>query len=257
MIGHPVSHSRSPAMQTAALTDLGLGEEWSYEAIDVDSEGLERLIATMPGAGFVGANITVPHKEAALALADSAGTEAAGIGAANTLIFGPEGVRAENTDAPGLLAAIGELAPVRVLVLGAGGAGRAAVWALVGAGHQVDIWNRTAERADLVASEMGAASVVDPDTGEYGLIVNSTAVGLGGEGGLADLPLDPGRFSPEQVFVDMVYGESPSELLAAAEGVGARTIDGIEVLVRQGAISLELWTGLGPSLDVMRLAARA
>ena len=256
VIGHPVAHSRSPAMQGAALRDLGLGEGWSYEAIDVSPDDLHDMVRSMPASGFIGANVTVPHKEAALALADYAGPEAAGIGAANTLVFEEGGIRAENTDAPGLLAAIGHQAAGRALVLGAGGAGRAAVWALAGAGHQVDLWNRTPERAEAVAAELGATAVRHPDVGDYRVVVNSTAAGLDGAGALSDLPLDPERFGPEQTVIDMVYGGNPSELLAAAEGRGSRTIDGIEVLVRQGALSLALWTGLEPSLEVMRAAAR-
>lgn len=256
VLGHPVGHSRSPAMQTAALRDLGL-KGWTYEAIDVESDRLEELVVSMPGAGFIGANVTVPHKEAALRLADSAGPEATGIGAANTLIFGSEGTRAENTDAPGLLAAIGDVAPGRALVLGAGGAGRAAVWALERAGHRVDLWNRTAERAVSVADELGATATEDPESGDYGIVVNSSAAGLDGTGALTDLPLDPEGFNSGQVVVDMVYGDRPSELLECAARKGARTVDGIEVLVRQGALSLGIWTGLEPSLDVMRAAARA
>lgn len=256
VIGHPVAHSRSPAMQSAAISDLGLDDEWSYEAIDVAPEGFEDLVASLPEAGFAGVNVTVPHKEAAFALADSSGPEAGGIGAANTLIFEPGGTRAENTDAPGLIAAMGEVAPTRALVLGAGGAGRAAVWALARAGHTVDLWNRTPARAEAVASELGATALSSPDTAAYGVIVNSTAVGLDGSEGIDDLPLDAAGFGPGQVVVDMVYGERPSELLGLAGEAGARTVDGIEVLVRQGALSLLLWTGLEPSLEVMRTAAR-
>lgn len=244
-------------MQGAALRDLGLGDRWTYEAIDVDPDRFEELVDSMPGSGFVGANVTVPHKEAALRLADSSGPEATGIGAANTLVFRPDGVRAENTDAPGLLAAIGEISPGRALVLGAGGAGRAAVWALVGAGHRVDLWNRTQERANAVADELGATAIADPDTGDYGIVINSTAAGLDGSGALAELPVEPEGFGADQVVVDMVYGEVPSELLQAADRNGARTVDGIEILVRQGALSFEIWTGLEPSLEVMRAAARS
>lgn len=257
VIGHPVGHSRSPAMQNAALRDLGLGGQWSYEAIDVEPAGFASLVASMPASGYVGANVTVPHKEAAFALADSTGSEAAAIGAANTLIFEPDGVRAENTDAPGLRAAIGDITPGRALVLGAGGAARAAVWALREAGHRVEIWNRTPDRAVEVADEFGVGVTADPESGDYGLIVNSSAAGLDGRGALADLPLDPDGFGPDQVVVDMVYGQGPGELLEAAARRGARTVDGIEVLVRQGALSLQMWTGLEPSLEVMRAAARA
>lgn len=256
VLGHPVGHSRSPAMQGAALADLGLGTEWTYEAIDVEPDRFEETVAALPDAGFVGVNVTVPHKEAALRIADSAGPEASATGAANTLVFETDGIRAENTDAPGLIASIGDVEPGRALVLGAGGAGRAAAWALADAGHEVDVWNRTPDRADEVAEELGVRAIRSPATGEYGVIVNSTAVGLDGAGALADLPLEPEGLYAGQVVVDMVYGDRPSELLAIAGGRGSRTVDGIEVLVRQGALSLAIWTGLEPSLDVMRAAAR-
>lgn len=257
VIGHPVSHSRSPVMQNAALAELGLGENWIYEAIDVAPEGFRELISSMPAQSFVGANVTVPHKELALEVADSAGPEAAGIGASNTLLFGPDGIRAENIDGPGLLDAIGDVPAGRALVLGAGGAGRAAIWALESVGHRVEVWNRTHERASTVAGQLGATAVREPSTESYQVIVNSTSVGLAGEGGLADLPLDPGKFGPNQVIVDMVYGSGPGELLEAARAKGSRTVDGIEVLVRQGALSLGMWTGLEAPLEVMRAAARS
>jgi shikimate dehydrogenase len=128
VVGHPVSHSRSPAMQTAALEALGLGDEWSYEAIDVDPEAFGDRTRGLPDEGFVGVNVTIPHKEAALALADEASHAAQQIGAANTLSFAGGPIRAENTDASGLLAALpGPVDGKTALVLGAGGSARAAV----------------------------------------------------------------------------------------------------------------------------------
>ena len=126
VLGHPVGHSRSPAMQNAALAELGLGEEWSYEAIDVAPEDFEARVRAMPAEGFAGANVTVPHKGAALALADELSETAREIGAANTLVFAGGEIRADNTDAGGLLAALpSSPGGRRALVLGAGGAARA------------------------------------------------------------------------------------------------------------------------------------
>jgi shikimate dehydrogenase len=277
VIGHPVAHSRSPAMQNAALAALGLGEEWRYEAIDVAPEGFEARVRAMPGEGFAGANVTVPHKLAALGLADTASEMAREIGAANTLIFSPSGIVAHNTDAGGLIAALpAQPQGQRALVLGAGGAARAAVWALGAAGAGVDIWNRTPARAETVRVEVteraqdlqvkievGTIGVEPQDPGAaldqsgYGLVVNTTAVGLRGEDPFVHLPLRRDGFGPGQVVVDMVYGDSPSLLLSAAAAVGAATVDGIEVLVQQGALSFQLWTGREAPLDVMRAAARA
>jgi shikimate dehydrogenase len=258
VIGHPVAHSRSPAMQNAALAELGLGEEWRYEAVDVAPEGLEARVRAMAAEGFAGANVTVPHKQAALALADAPSEVAQEIGAANTLSFAGGEIRAHNTDADGFLAALPALPRGgRALVLGAGGAARAVVWALNREGVQVEVWNRTASRAAEICAELGGTPVAAPDQGSYELVVNTSAAGLGGEDPFADLPLDAAGFTARQTAVDMVYGAAPSPLLAAAEAAGAKVVDGIEILVRQGALSLRIWTDREPPLDTMRAAARA
>jgi shikimate dehydrogenase len=258
VLGHPVGHSRSPAMHNAALAALGMGEEWSYEAIEVVPDRFEERVRAMPGEGFAGANVTVPHKGAALAVADELSGTAREIGAANTLVFAGGEVRAENTDAGGLLNAL----PVspggrRALVLGAGGAGRAVVWALVREGAEVEVWNRTELRSRHLCEELGGRPVAGPEPGNYELIVNTTAVGLGGEDPFEELPLSAGRFSEGQVVVDMVYGEEPSRLLGAAADAGAAVVDGIEVLVQQGALSFRIWTGREAPVEAMRAAARA
>ena len=280
VIGYPVGHSRSPAMQNAALAALGLAPEWSYEAVEVAPEGFAARVAAMAGEGFAGANVTIPHKQAALALPGAEPSSAAReIGAANTLSFGPTSgggpagaagtagdrgpdaealaVLADNTDAGGLLAAIGRTPlDARALVLGAGGAARAAVWALAGEGARVEVWNRTAARGAELCAQLGGRAVEDPTQPDYDLIVNTTAVGLRGEDPFGELPLAAEGFAAGQTVVDMVYGERPSALLAAAAAAGAATVDGLEILVRQGALSLEIWTGRTPDLDVMRAAAR-
>jgi shikimate dehydrogenase len=195
-------------------------------------------------------------------LADSASEAAKAIGAANTLTFAGDGtIAAENTDAPGLIAAIGEsVAGKRALVLGAGGSARAVVWALREAGAaEVAIWNRTRERATALARELGARAVDAPARAD--VLVNCTAVGLeladepGGE--LGQLGLTPALIGEFETVVDLVYGEGATELLAAAQAQGARTLDGLEILVAQGALSFELWTGREAPLQVMREAARA
>jgi shikimate dehydrogenase len=265
VIGYPVGHSRSPAMQNAALEELGLAPEWGYEAVEASPEEFENAVRALAADGYAGVNVTVPHKEAALALADEASEAARRIGAANTLSFGGgeepgarPGIAAENTDAGGLLAALPR-APgpgQRALILGAGGAARAVVWVLAERGAAVDVWNRTASRAQEVAAQLGASAVDAPGQGEYDLIVNTTAVGLRGEDPFDHLPLARAGFGPSQVVVDMVYAERPSELLAAAAEGGATTVDGLEILVRQGALSLRIWTGREPPIETMRAAAR-
>jgi shikimate dehydrogenase len=242
-------------MHSAALAELGL-EGWSYEAIEVAPDAFEARARGMSGEGFVGANVTVPHKSAALSLADELSETAREIGAANTLVFA-DGIRAENTDADGLLRSL-PVSPAgkRALVLGAGGAARAVVWALLREGAEVDVWNRTGLRSEHLCEELGGEPVAEPDQSAYGLIVNSTAVGLGGEDPFAELPLEPGGFSPQQTVVDMVYGGAQTALLGAAEAAGASLVDGIEILVQQGALSLEIWTGRPAPLETMRAAAR-
>jgi shikimate dehydrogenase len=212
----------------------------------------------MPGEGFAGANVTVPHKSAALSLADELSETAREIGAANTLVFaGGDEIRAENTDAGGLLRALpSSPAGKRALVLGAGGAARAVVWALLREGAEVDVWNRTELRSRHLCEELGGEPVSEPKQDAYELIVNSTAVGLGGESPFAELPLRPERFSSGQTVVDMVYGGEQTALLRSAEAGGAVVVDGIEILVQQGALSLEIWVGRSAPLDAMRTAAR-
>jgi shikimate dehydrogenase len=258
VIGHPVAHSRSPAMQNAALAALGLADAWRYEAIDVAPPGFGERVRAMPGEGFAGANVTVPHKEAALAAADTPSEVAREIGAANTLTFVGGEIRAHNTDADGFLAALPESPRrQRALVLGAGGAARAVVWALEREGAEVEVWNRTAVRAEQLCAELGGTPVAAPEQAGCELIVNTSAAGLGGEDPFGHLPLAPDGFAAGQTVVDMVYSEDPSTLLTAATACGAKTVDGIEILVQQGALSLQIWTGREAPVEVMRTAAHA
>jgi shikimate dehydrogenase len=289
VLGWPVAHSRSPAMHNAALAALSM-DGWRYQLLPVPPELLDETVRGLGAAGFVGANVTIPHKHAALALASEASAAAVAIGAANTLTFTSDGaIAAENTDAPGLIAALDlELRGTTALVLGAGGSARAAVWALREAGaHEVSVWNRTPARAEQLAHELGVRPVraaVHAD-----LLVNCTSVGLippaqavsaaggtppkaGGTGppegagrversasereelNLLGLTFDQvGNYS---YVADLVYRPGSTQLLAAAREHGARTLDGLEILLAQGALSFELWTGRKPPLEVMRAALR-
>jgi shikimate dehydrogenase len=249
VLGFPVAHSRSPAMMAAAFAELGL--DWRYLKLPVPPQRFAETARALPGSGYRGANVTIPHKLAAHALADELTPAAAAIGAANTLTFEDGRVLADNTDAGGLLDALGEdPRGRRALVLGAGGAGRAAVWALREAGAEVAVWNRTAERARELADELGVSHAERPDR-HADVLVNATSLGLRGE----DLPAELGP-QPAEVVVDLVYGAEPTALCRWADASGARVVDGLEVLVRQGARSLERWTGRAAPLDAMRRAAR-
>jgi shikimate dehydrogenase len=226
-------------MQRAALREVGL-DGWTYQLLPVPPELLEETVRALPAAGFAGANVTIPHKEAALAVADSATPLAQTIGAANTLTFSDDGIAADNTDAPGLLAAIGE-PPASALVLGAGGSARAAVHALAGAGCEVSILARTPSRAEGLP-----ATVVDAPV-EAQALVNCTPVGLDDPD---ELPLDPAGY---ELVVDLVYREGGTALIRAATG---RVVDGLDILVRQGALSFTRWTGRQAPLETMRAAVQ-
>jgi shikimate dehydrogenase len=247
-------------MFAAAFAACGGMRDWTYQRLPVAPELFEQTVRALPASGFAGANVTIPHKQAALALADSASAAARAIGAANTLSFRPDGeIAAENTDAPGLLAAIGE--PVRgrrALVLGAGGSARAAVWALREAGAaEVAVWNRTPERARELAAELGASAVSAPVAAD--LLVNCTAVGLAeppsDEEALNQLCLTADLVGSYACVVDLVYRDGSTPLLAVAGAAGTRTVDGLEVLVAQGALSFELWTARSAPVAAMRLGA--
>jgi shikimate dehydrogenase len=254
VLGWPVGHSRSPAMLGAAFRELGL--DWHYLRLPVPPELFDETVRALPGAGYAGANVTVPHKLAAHALCDGLSDTAREIGAVNTLSFRLGRIEGENTDAPGLLDAIGEsVSGQNALVLGAGGAGRAAAWALREAGAEVSIWNRTPRRAQDLADELGVRHAESP--GPADVLVNSTSVGLAADAGdvetLAALGLT--GLEPPPLVVDMVYGDKPTALVRWAEEAGSRAIDGLEVLVCQGARSLALWTGATPPIEVMKEAA--
>jgi shikimate dehydrogenase len=250
VFGWPVSHSRSPAMMNAAFAELGL--DWRYLRLPVRPDLFDAVARALPGSGFRGANVTIPHKLAAHDLADELTPAATAIGAVNTLAFEGGRILGDNTDAGGLIDALGaDLSGRSALVLGAGGAGRAAVWALREVGADVAIWNRTPERAASLAAELGVRHVAAPEQAD--VLVNTTSVGMHGE----DLPGQLGieELSPWLV-ADAVYAGEPTELCRWAERRGARVMDGLELLLRQGARSFERWTGERAPLDVMRRAIR-
>jgi shikimate dehydrogenase len=252
--GWPVAHSRSPAMHNAALEAVGL-DRWRYQHLPLPPELFAETVRALPGVGFAGINVTIPHKEAALALADEATATARAIGAANTLTFGPDGVHADNTDAPGLIAALGDERPRTAVVLGAGGSARAVVHALASAGVAVSLWNRTAARARSLAGEFGVEAVQDLPPAD--LLINCTSVGLADPSStFKDLPLQADALGEYACVVDLVYRAGGTGLQREARRRGSRVIDGVEVLVHQGALSFERWTGRAAPLEVMRRAAR-
>ena len=257
VLGHPVAHSRSPAMHNAAFAEVGL--DWLYVRLPVPPALFEETVRALPASGYRGGNVTIPHKIAALALADRATPAACGAGAANTLTFAGDGaIEVDNTDAGGFLDALGDSPRGRTaLVLGAGGAGRAVAWALREEGAaRVVVWNRTRERAVELARELEVDHVARPTAAD--IVVNATSVGLEPEGDEAEVVAALGidDLEPPAVVVDLVYAAATTPVLAWGEQMGARLVDGLEVLVRQGARSFELWTGRTAPLEVMRSAVR-
>jgi len=254
--GWPVAHSRSPAMFAPALAKLGL--DWRYVRLPLPPERFEQTARALPGSGYRGINVTIPHKRAAHDLADELTPAARAIGAVNTLTYEEGRIEGDNTDAGGFLDALdADPAGWRCLVLGAGGSARAVVWALREAGAgEVSIWNRTAERAAALAGEFGVRHLPTPDAAD--LIVNCTAVGLDKATPEADAlaAVRLNGVEPPATFFDLNYGAELTQLGRWAQSGGGRVVDGLEMLVRQGARSFERWTGQPAPLEAMRSGAR-
>ena len=233
------------------------------------AERFEAFVDGLRGGAVRGVNVTIPFKERALALADTASDLAKMAGAANLLLFAPDGsVHADNTDGPGLLGAVQAQAPgfdasaAPVVILGAGGAARGAVAALLLAGApEIRIVNRTLARAQELADAFGPKVIAAEDAAlpgllaDAGLVINATSLGLGGgEGPAADLSLT----SERAVVMDMVYKPLRTEFLRRAEAAGRRTVDGLEMLLRQAIPSFEAIYGVAPSpaVDVRGMALK-
>jgi shikimate dehydrogenase len=264
LFGHPVGHSLSPIMHNAAFRHSGL--DMTYIARDVRPEELAAAVEELRSPLARGANLTLPHKQAVLPLLDDVEEEAARIGAVNTIVNQDGRLRGHNTDFGGFLSALRTLSEdgatgARCLVLGAGGAARAVVAALVQDGAaQVWVANRTIERAAALsetASAWGTTAVDGLSMGDLDgviagceVVVNATSLGL--PHSVKDLPLDVDTLHSGQVLIDLVYGTEPTPLVKAARGKGLKAIDGKEMLVQQAALSYSLWTGMDAPLEVMR-----
>ena len=245
-------------MQNAALRAAGL-EGWRYQRLPVPPELFTETVAALPGAGFRGANVTIPHKRVALALADEASRAARAIGAANTLLFEPGGrTVAENTDAPALIDALPIPAKGKTaLVLGAGGSARAAVWALLEAGASaVRVWNRDPERARELTDEIGGMLATAGDSSDF--LVNCTPAGLDGDATwFKQLPVNADELGMFGCVIDFAYGDARTPLMRAAAALGVPRVDGLDLLVRQGALSFECFTGRTAPTEEMQAAARS
>ncbi len=264
VIGWPVAHSLSPVIQSAALRDLGLDREWRYVHLPVLPEAMARAMERLRDDGYRGANITMPHKEAAAALAAGRSPDAERLRAVNTLDRVGDAFEGHNTDAPGFAGFLAEdvgftpAAGGASLIFGAGGAARACALALAQMGEtEIIVAVRDVERGWSAMEGLvpdGALAVValqDAARLSPRLLVNATPLGASGE----VLPAPP--FSEQMIVVDLLYHPADTPLLAAARGAGARAFGGLGLLVHQAALSLEIWTGQVPDLAVMRAAAEA
>lgn len=264
VIGHPIAHSRSPALHGYWLKTYGLPGH--YVPMDVAPADLETVLRSLPKAGFVGANVTVPHKEAALRLADHVSDRASVIGAANTLVFRADGsIHADNTDGYGFMQNLRAGAPDWVpqdgpaVVFGAGGAARAVLQALAEAGvPEILLTNRTRSRADHLKEEFGQRITV-VDWVQAGnvienaeLVVNTTSLGMQGQPELR-VPLD--GLQPGTVVTDLVYAPLKTRLLEQAEAAGCTVVDGLGMLLHQAVPGFERWFGLRPEVTEETRAA--
>ncbi len=269
VIGYPLGHSVSPAFQQAALDHYGLN--MAYERWETPPERAEWRFGGLRPKDVLGANVTVPYKEFAFRFVDDLDETARRIGAVNTIVNIGGRLTGYNTDAPGFLRAVREdggfdPAGASALVLGAGGAARAVAFALAEAGAApIFIANRTAERAGALAADVQEAlpdaSVETVPWGEAPaesrLIVNATTIGMRHGGAEGESPLPADRIPPAALVVDLVYNPETTPLLEAAASAGAGTLDGLPMLVYQGAEAFEMWVGRKAPVEVMKAAARA
>ena len=256
VIGWPVAHSRSPQMHNAAYAALGMN--WAYVAMPVEPDRIEAALRGVASLGFAGVNVTIPHKQAVAALCDELSPEARHAGSVNTVLVEADGrLRGETTDGGGMLDAIGQLPAGSALVIGAGGSARAAAAALAEAGAAVTVVARRREAADALAEELGVTAGPWPVCEPAALVVNATPVGQAVDA--EELPLDEGLIAGAQVVCDLAYRGDGAEtgLVRSARAAGVRAVDGLDVLVGQGARAFQLFTGRDAPLDVMRQAARA
>ncbi|SDD64297.1 shikimate dehydrogenase [Ruegeria marina] len=264
VIGHPIAHSKSPRLHGHWLKTYGINGH--YIPMDVAPQDLAQVIRTLPKAGFVGVNVTIPHKEAVMSCVDQISDRATLIGAVNTLTFREDGrILGDNTDGYGFLENLRSGAPDwdpkagPAVVFGAGGAARAVISALAEAGvPEIIVTNRTRPRAEKLRDDFGqrvtvadwvqAGNVVE----DARLVVNTTSLGMVGKPELR-VPLDGLR--PDAVVTDLVYTPLKTRLLATAEEMGCTTVDGLGMLLHQAVPGFERWFGERPTVDAATRAA--
>lgn len=266
VIGDPVAHTASPAMHNAALRALNL--DYAYAAFRVAPAALPQALAGMCALGLVGLNVTVPHKQAVMAHLDEVSEEAKSIGAVNTIAQRDGRLVGYNTDAFGIvqsLKADGGLDPLpaKVALLGAGGAARAVLYALLAREEveEVLLFNRTVEKAAALAGDLDGTGKVRVGSlaetgpiGDAGLLINATALGMHPRTDVSPLA-DPSCLHERMLVADLVYNPLETLLMQQAAAAGAQAINGLGMLAYQGARSFEIWTGVEPPVAAMVAAA--
>ncbi|GAB4334903.1 MAG: shikimate dehydrogenase [Dehalococcoidia bacterium] len=268
IIGHPVAHSLSPVFQQAAFDHSGL--DVRYEAWDTPVHRLAGRVDGLRRPEVLGANVTIPHKEAVLPLLDELGDQSTRVGAVNTIVNRDGRLYGFNTDGRGFVTALLHESAFRAegrsfLLIGAGGAARGIAFALAEArAARVAIANRTTMRAEQLARDVASVATgtvveavgIDVPLPTFDCIVNCTSVGMEGTGTEAKLPRPLEGARPGVLAVDIVYKPADTAFLRAARASGLRTLGGLPMLIYQGALSFELWTGMAAPVDVMFQAAR-
>jgi len=267
LLGYPISHSRSPAMQNAALQTAGLSD-WQYESWPVEPERLAEAVLTLRGNEYAGANVTVPHKETILPFLDGFTPVAQAIGAVNTIVKQEGQLIGHNTDAAGLLADL-YAQPVHitnrpVLILGAGGAARAAIAACAGVGAHLRLIARRREQANSLTLQFSSPiEIYDwtsldflQATDDCALIINTTPLGMTPNTSTSPW-LEGTPFPPPAFVYDLVYNPAETLLVRQARAAGLRATTGLGMLIEQGALAFELWTGKRAPRAVMRNAAES
>lgn len=264
IIGQPVAHTLSPVLQNTAFDFLGLN--WVYLAFEVSPEHLSQAVLGLSACGCRGLNVTMPHKREVLPLLDELSDTARLVGAANTIEFRNGRMVGHNTDGPGFMKSLEADAGFRpegksALVLGAGGAARSLVAALAGGGaRSIKILNRDASKAEILVGLMAARfqhcsfaveRQFELDLSEFDLVVNATSVGMENNPGL---PVPVSTLRPGQIVYDIVYWPLQTELLRAAKARGATIVNGLQMLLHQGAESFSIWTGKAAPIKEMAAA---
>ena len=270
LTGYPLDHSLSPIMQNAALSALGLNQEFHYDLHPLPEDKLNTLVESIRGGTIFGANITIPYKIKIMEHIDAVSDEGLAIGSVNTLYKDGRKVVGFNTDVTGVIKALGEheldLLGSSATILGAGGSAKAVAYALAEVGiDKLEILNRTLDKAEQLASTIstqkslrvrtGVLSLNEKSLTDTDIVVNCTPIGMRGHSSTQS-PIPKTSLHEDLIVMDLVYNPLKTRLLQNAQDIGCKTIDGSSMLVHQGARSLEIWTGQTAPVEVMRSSVR-